>query len=233
MRTPLTSILGFLELMLKETKEDEKINHYCCISLSKARSLKTSIDQLFEFTKINNADLKLNKVEVDIQQLIEQVTMGFIPDFEEKNMECNITSKSGGLKIDADPILLGRAFENIISNTIKYASEGKYLNIVIDKKDAEALISFINYGEEINKDDLENLFDRFYRTKKLCGKKEGTGLGLAIVKRIVNLHFGEVNVTSSKKVVPCTRKRDASHFMNNISELFFKKNTMYGKIIDK
>lgn len=58
--------------------------------------------------------------------------MGFIPDFEEKNMECNITSKSGGLKIDADPILLGRAFENIISNTIKYASEGKYLNIVID-----------------------------------------------------------------------------------------------------
>jgi signal transduction histidine kinase len=199
LRTPLTSILGFLELIEKGTNGDEKLNHYCNISLEKAKKLKNSIDQLFEFTKINNADLKLNKTEIGVEALIEQVTMGFIPVFEDNNMEYRITSKSKGLKINADPILLARAFENIISNSIKYASEGKYLDIIIDKEDDRAIVKFVNYGEEIKQEDLANLFNRFYRVEKSCNKIEGTGLGLAIAKTVMELHLGEINVTSSKE----------------------------------
>lgn len=199
LRTPLTSILGFLELIEKGTDKDEKLKHYCNISLEKAKKLKNSIDQLFEFTKINNADLKLNKIEIAVEALIEQVTMGFIPAFEENNMEYRIISKCKSLKLQADPILLARAFENIISNSIKYASEGKYLDIVIAKENDMAIIKFVNYGEEIKQEDLKNLFNRFYRVEKNCDKREGTGLGLAIVKTVVELHLGEINVTSSKE----------------------------------
>ncbi|WPC43663.1 HAMP domain-containing sensor histidine kinase [Clostridium sp. JS66] len=199
LRTPLTSILGFLELIEKYASSDEKLKHYCNISLEKAKKLKNSIDQLFEFTKINNADLQLNKTEISIEALIEQVTMGFIPVFEDNNMEYRITSKIKGLKINADPILLVRAFENIISNTIKYASKGKYLDIIIDKENDMAIVKFINYGEQIKQENLANLFNRFYRVEKSCDKREGTGLGLAIVKTIIELHSGEIKVTSSKE----------------------------------
>ncbi|MDU1508229.1 sensor histidine kinase [Clostridium butyricum] len=199
LRTPLTSILGFLDLIEKSTNDDKQINHYCNIALEKAKKLKYSIDQLFEFTKINNADLKLNKYEIGVEALIEQVTMGFIPELEDNNMEYKIISKSKGLKINADPILLGRAFENIISNSIKYANEGKYLNIIIDKESDSAIIKFINYGDEIKQEDLENLFNRFYRVEKSCSRKEGTGLGLAIVKTLVECHSGEISVTSSNE----------------------------------
>lgn len=199
LRTPLTSILGFLELIEKGTNNDEKLKHYCNISLEKAKKLKGSIDQLFEFTKINNAELKLNKTEIGIEALIEQVTMGFIPSFEDNNMEYRIKCKSKGLKIYADPILLVRAFENIINNSIKYASEGRYLDIIIEKENDKAIVKFVNYGEQINQEDLTNLFNRFYRIEKSCNKREGTGLGLAIVKRIIELHSGEINVTSSNE----------------------------------
>lgn len=199
LRTPLTSILGFLELIEKGTNNDEKLNHYCNISLEKAEKLKSSIDQLFEFTKINNGELKLNKTEISIEALIEQVTMGFIPTFEDNNMEYRIISKSKGLKIIADPILLVRAFENVISNTIKYASEGRYLDIIIDKENHMAIVKFVNYGEEIRQEELKNLFNKFYRVEKSCDKREGTGLGLAIVKTVVELHSGEINVSSTKE----------------------------------
>jgi len=199
LRTPLTSILGFLELIEKGTNNDDKLKHYCNISLEKAKKLKSSIDQLFEFTKINNADLKLNKTEIGIEELIEQVTMGFIPAFEDNKMEYRIISKSKGLKINADPILLVRAFENIISNSIKYASEGKYLDIIIEKENNKAIVKFVNYGEQIKQEDLTDLFNKFYRVEKSCDKREGTGLGLAIVKTVIELHYGEINVASSKE----------------------------------
>lgn len=199
LRTPLTSILGFLELIEKGINKDEKLKHYCNISLEKAKKLKNSVDQLFEFTKINNFDLKLNKSEISIEALIQQVTMGFIPVFEDNNMEYRISSKSKGLKIKADPILLVRAFENIISNTIKYASEGKYLDIIIEKENNKAVVKFVNYGEQIKQEDLTNLFNKFYRVEKSCDKREGTGLGLAIVKTVIEQHSGEINVTSTKE----------------------------------
>lgn len=209
LRTPLTSILGFLELIEKCTKEDEKINRYCNISLEKAKKLKVSIDQLFEFTKINNSDLKLDKIKIRLEELVEQSIMGFIPAFEENHMNYEIISKSKEIKINADPILLARAFENIISNSIKYASEGKLLKIIMYKQEDNVSIKFINYGQQISDEDIKNLFDRFYRIERLCDKKEGTGIGLAIVKTIIELHSGKIKVTSSKEetvfqiLLPC------------------------------
>lgn len=200
LRTPLTSILGFLELIAnKKYKNDDELNHYCEVSLSKAKELKSSVDQLFEFTKISNGDVKVNKSNIYLQQLIEQATMGFIPAFESNDMEYRIFSRDMHLMINGDAILLVRAFENIISNSIKYGSDGRYFDINIEKENDMAAVSFINYGEIIEEENLKNLFKRLYRVEKTCDKKEGTGIGLAIVEAIVELHGGNIEVTSSKR----------------------------------
>ncbi|MCB2312638.1 HAMP domain-containing histidine kinase [Clostridium tagluense] len=199
LRTPLTSILGFLELIQNGNyKNNDELYHYCEVSLSKAKELKSSVDQLFEFTKISNGDVNLNKSNIYLQQLIEQATIGFIPSFENSSMEYRISSKDAGLIINGDAILLVRAFENIIANAIKYGSEGKYLDINIEKENNMAVVSFVNYGDIIEEENLKNLFQRLYRVEKSCDKKEGTGLGLAIVKTIVELHNGGIEVKSSK-----------------------------------
>lgn len=200
LRTPMTSIIGFLELIEKGNyKNDDELNHYCKVSLNKAKELKSSVDQLFEFTKISNGDIKLNKVNLNLYQLIEQSIIGFIPAFENSAMEYRIFSKDTGLIINGDAILLVRVFENIISNAIKYGNEGKYLDINIEKENNMAVVRFVNYGQVIEDTDLNNLFQRLYRVEKSCNKKEGTGLGLAIVKTIVELHKGEIEVESSKE----------------------------------
>lgn len=114
-------------------------------------------------------------------------------------MEYRVFSKDAGLIINGDAILLARAFENIISNAIKYGSDGKYLDIHIEKEYNMAIVSFINYGDIIKEKNVNNLFQRLYRVEKSCDKKEGTGLGLAIVKTVVELHNGNIDIVSSKE----------------------------------
>jgi len=94
LRTPLTSILGFIGLIKKGNyKNNDELQHYCEVSLSKAEELKNSVDQLFEFTKISNGDVILNNSNISLTQLISQATIGFIPSFEENSMEYRISSK--------------------------------------------------------------------------------------------------------------------------------------------
>ncbi|MBU3132324.1 HAMP domain-containing histidine kinase [Clostridium gasigenes] len=200
LRTPLTSAIGFLELIKnKKYENDCELNHFCEVSLNKANELKSSVDQLFEFTKISNGEIKLNRSKIYINELIEQVTMGFIPSFEENNMEYRILSTESKITIDGDATLLARAFQNIISNAIKYGSEGKYLDINIEKEENTVGIRFVNYGDIIEEEDLKSLFERLYRVEKQCNRKEGTGLGLVIVKTIVEIHKGHISISSSKE----------------------------------
>lgn len=200
LRTPLTSVIGFLELIKKRNyKNDDQLQHYSTVSLTKAKELKGSVDQLFEFSKISNGDITLNKSKINLHELIEQVTIGFIPAFEEGGMEYRILSKNTGLTISGDAILLVRAYENIVSNAIKYGSEGKYLDISIEKENSMGIVRFINYGDMIEEKDLNDLFKRLYRVEKICDKKEGTGLGLAIVKAIIESHNGYIEIFSDRE----------------------------------
>jgi len=207
LRTPLTTILGFLELIQleltdieeKNKEKKDKLIHYCTISLSKSNELKKSLDQLFEFTKLTDSEIKLNKTKINIRELVEQATIGFIPLFDKNSMEYRIFYTENTIIISVDVLLLVRAFENIIGNSIKYASKGKFLDVTIQEKDSSVLINFTTYGNKIESEDLKNIFNRFYRVEKKCDKNEGTGLGLAIVKTIVDLHNGNIFVRSTEE----------------------------------
>lgn len=201
LRTPLTSILGFLEVIEEDRYQDEvEMRYYVNIAYEKSLTLRRLIDELFEYTRINNG-MPLDMRELDLAGLLRQLAEEFVPATENADMEIRLHIPEEGCGIHADGGLLVRAYENLIANAIQYGQRGKYIDIHVTQE-AEALVVRIqNYGDHIPEQDLPFIFERFYRAERSRSKQTGgTGLGLAITKSIVEVHGGSITARSSKKV---------------------------------
>lgn len=200
LRTPLTSILGFLEVIEEDRYQDElEMRYYINIAYEKSLSLRRLIDELFEYTRINNG-MPLELSELDIAGLIFQLEEEFVPVTENAGMEIRLNMQEGEFKIQADGGLLVRAYENIIANAIQYGQAGKYIDIDIAKDGDVLIVRIQNYGDPIPERDLPFIFERFYRVERSRSKQTGgTGLGLAIAKSIIEVHGGSITAHSSKK----------------------------------
>ncbi|WP_217593010.1 cell wall metabolism sensor histidine kinase WalK [Cohnella sp. GbtcB17] len=197
LRTPLTSILGFLEVIEQDRYKDEvELRHYVNIAYEKARSLKKLIDDLFEYTRIGGG-MPLVWTKLDLTDLLRQLAEEFVPILEKASMTCRLAAPEAPLVIEGDGNLLVRAFENLVSNAIAHGSGSPYVDIEIERRDDIALIRVINYGEPIPAMDLPFIFDRFYRGDR-SRASGGTGLGLAIVKSIAEVHGGRVQARSDR-----------------------------------
>ncbi|WP_339292569.1 ATP-binding protein [Paenibacillus sp. FSL W8-0187] len=199
LRTPLTSILGFLEVIEEDRYQDEvELRYYVNIAYEKAQNLKKLIDDLFEYTRINNG-LPLDIQKIDMAQFIRQLIEEFVPALEKSGMECKLVAEEG-LIIQADGAQLVRAYENLITNAIRYGDSGKKIDIAVRSDGNQVSISFTNYGDPIPERDLPFIFDRFYRVETSRSKQTGgTGLGLAITKSIVEIQGGEIRVRSDRQ----------------------------------
>jgi signal transduction histidine kinase len=199
LRTPLTSILGFLEVIEEDRYQDEvELRYYVNIAYEKAQNLKKLIDDLFEYTRINNG-LPLDIREIDMAQFMRQLIEEFVPALEKSGMECKLAAEED-LVIRADGAQLVRAYENLITNAIRYGESGKRIDITVRSDGNQVSISFTNYGDPIPERDLPFIFDRFYRVEASRSKQTGgTGLGLAITKSIVEVQGGEIRVRSDRK----------------------------------
>lgn len=199
LRTPLTSILGYLELIHRmEAWDQEKLTKYSSIALKQCMDLKSLIEDLFEYTKVSNADVKLNLIHVNLSELVEQVVLGFIPEFQEAGMDYRLIFPNSKVSIYADPTLLTRVFDNLIRNAIMYGKKGNYVDIKLYQEDDSAVIQIINYGEPIPEADIPHVFEKLYRVDKSQSSDGGTGIGLAIVKSIIDLHKGSIHVESTE-----------------------------------
>lgn len=201
LRTPLTSILGYLEII--ETNEkltDEQKKNYVNIAYEKSKRLEVLIEDLFAFTKLNYGKLSLKIEKFDMVKLIEQLIQELYPLFEKAEISYEFNSSEESLLVEADPKLMVRLFENLINNAIKYGREGKKIIIKLVKNmDDTFFVSIINYGRVIPKESIKRLFDKFYRVDTSRNSKvSGSGLGLAIAKNIVDLHKGNLSVKSDK-----------------------------------
>ena len=201
LRTPLTSIIGYLEILVNNKDlSEEKKKDYISIAYEKSKKLELLIEDLFSFTKMNYGDeLVVNKERIDIIELLNQLVSELYPLFENSGLEYSIQSNVNSLMLNVDPKLIVRLFENLINNAIKYGKDGK--NIIIKIKNNEELsivdISVINFGKLIPEKSLKKIFEKFYRVDdSRTSTTGGTGLGLAIAKSIVELHNGEINVKS-------------------------------------
>lgn len=199
LRTPLTSILGYMQLIDDDKYKDEvTLRYYANIALTKTKRLKVLIDDLFELTTLNNYGLKITKTRINIVELINQLAIEYRLVLRKAGMECRLYFPEEKVYVMADSGKLVRAFENLISNCIKYSKSSKYIDISVRKDNTAAILEFINYGEPIPPADIPYVFQRFYRVEKSRGEKTGgSGLGLAIAKNIIELHNGKIEVESN------------------------------------
>lgn len=197
LRTPLTLILGFLGVIENDRYHDEvELRHYVNIAYDKSLALKKLVDELFEYTRINNG-MPLHVEELDMVAFLRQLTEEFVPSLKKADMTCRISTELSSLMIEGDGDLLARGFENLISNAIRYGRKGEYVDIDISRSENYAMIKVINYGEPIPQSDLQFIFERFYRGDS-SRSSGGTGLGLAIVKSIMEVHGGNISAKSDR-----------------------------------
>lgn len=201
LRTPLTSIMGYLELIDNDKYDDElRLRYYANIAYEKSKSLNVLINDLFELTKMQNDVVNLNKSNINLVELLGQVVAYFEYQFKKENVKSRVNFSEDKLIINADAEKLVRAFENLLSNAIKYGKDGYYIDVKTKAKESMAVVQIINYGESIPEVDLEYIFDRFYRAEKSRNSAiGGSGLGLSITKNIIELHNGSISAYSDDK----------------------------------
>ena len=201
LRTPLTSIIGYLELVNKKSDlSDEEQEKYISIVYDKSKRLEKLINDLFEFTKAGADRVKLQLVNLDFKRFMEQMVEEFYPSIEEEKLECRVNDTLTDGMIIADPDLLARGIANLFSNAIKYGKDGKVIKVDLKENEKSVYVTITNYGEIIPEKDLEHIFDKFFRVEgSRSAKTGGTGLGLAILKKIVLLHHGKIQVSSDYK----------------------------------
>jgi two-component system sensor histidine kinase VanS len=199
LRTPLTSIIGYLDLIKRKPELDEETREkYIEIAYNKSKRLENLTNDLFGFTKLNHGQMTVELRNLNLVQLLRQLLDEFYPSIEERQLECEFKSSDSNIFVEGDGNLLARLFDNLISNAIKYGSEGKTIIVEIRKlEDYRVSIQVINYGKIIPKYDLEHLFDKFYRVDSSRSPDTGgTGLGLAIAKSITKMHGGTIEARS-------------------------------------
>ena len=193
LRTPLTSILGYVDLLKQNGFEDkEKFVEYISIIDERSKSLNTLINELFEYTKLNSHDIKLNYNTVEIGSLVEQLSGEYSLIFKKEGLELISEIPEEDIFVDIDIQLIVRALENLLINAKKYSVRNSQVLVKLLQESNDIVISVENKVENISQDDLDNLFERFYKVDKARKTGDSTGLGLSIVKRVVELHKGLV-----------------------------------------
>lgn len=201
LKTPLTSIIGYLDLLCgsKVQLPPEMQRKYLAIASSKARRLEQLIADLFSFTKLSYGKITMKVSYVDIVKLLSQLLEEAYPSFVEKGLSYELKSNVPALEIAADGNLLARLFENLIGNAIKYGADGKRVTVRLSAEEANDAVEVkvINYGYVIPEKDLPYIFNKFYRVDQARSTQTGgTGLGLAIAKDIAQMHGGSISVSS-------------------------------------
>lgn len=199
LRTPLTSILGYLDFILQGDKlTTEQINHYAGIAYTKSKRLEKLIDKLFEIARLNYSNLKIEKKPLDLSELLVQLNEELYPAFEKNNLTSRLHVTPHTM-ISGDGELLARVFENLLTNAIRYGKDGQYIDIHCHLDAEEAVVQVVNYGHCIPPEDLPYIFDMFFTGDKARTGREGSsGIGLFIAKNIVEQHQGAISAQSDR-----------------------------------
>lgn len=199
-KTPLTSMIGYLSL-LSEIKDmpQEQRNRYIDIALDKSYRLEYLINELFDVARFNSEKIVLEKEEINLNLMLEQIADDFYPTLKEMNKKINFTSDEKTI-LYADPDKLSRVFNNLIKNAVNYSKENTDIDISILNKENQATVKITNKGKQIPKEKLDKIFEKLYRLdSSRTSKTGGSGLGLAIAKEIVELHGGRIYAESDMK----------------------------------
>jgi signal transduction histidine kinase len=193
LRTPLTSLIAYIQLVENEKTTEYNKKKYTAISIEKAYKLKQLIEDLFEYSKLESGEIYLNKSEVNVVEILEQSIGELFMESQKRNITLKKEFETSKAILNVDSIKLGRVFQNLLSNAVKYGIEGTDIYVDLIESNECVTVLFENKVASDSLEDTLNLFDRFYRSDKSRNSKvSGSGLGLAISKSIVELHKGEI-----------------------------------------
>lgn len=202
LKTPLTSVIGYLSLLREQGQISEELREkYLYISLEKAERLEELINEFFEITRFNLATITLEYSKVNLTRLLEQLTFEFKPMLLDKNLECVLTIVPDiFLRCDVDK--MQRVFDNLLRNAVNYSFENGTINITVIQEENSLCIRFANQGNNIPKEKLDRIFEQFYRLDSARSSKSGgAGLGLAIAKEIIEHHDGTITAKSEDEMI--------------------------------
>ena len=201
LRTPLTSIIGYIDLLnTRADLTEEQKRKYLQIASDKAGKLQQMINELFDFTKMSYSHMPLQLMRVDMVRLIEQAVDELYPVFEEHHLSCRLETDVSSLQMECDPAQIARLLDNLLGNAIRYGAAGKLVEVITETTGESISIRVINYGSVIPKENMPYLFEKFYKADtSRTPESKGTGLGLAIAKTITEMHGGQIRAESSLK----------------------------------
>ena len=205
LKTPLTSVLGYLTL-LDEAPDMPEVQKekYTRIALEKAERLEGLIEEFFEITQYNLQNIFLEKEDLDLSYMLMQMTEEFYPVLAAHGNEIKLETEDD-LHLYADPDRLARVFNNILKNAVAYSYPNTPITIRASRNKDKILLSFENHGKNIPQEKLDSIFEKFFRLdSSRRSNTGGAGLGLAIAKEIVELHGGSISARSQDERVTFT-----------------------------
>ena len=198
LKTPLTSVIGYLTLLdeCPELSTAQKAK-YVGIALDKACRLEQLINEFFEITRFDINSVSLEKNRIDLNMMLSQITDEFFPMLSEKKLSVEIDIDEH-IVMFADSDKIARVFDNLLKNAVNYSYENTVIRIGARIRDDQVIIKFRNKSDVISPEKLERLFEKFYRVDSSRGTSTGgSGLGLAISKQITELHGGTIKAQST------------------------------------
>lgn len=191
LRTPLTSIRGYLELIKDEDIPDKEKKEYIYIIEKRAKVLQNLIQDFYDLSRLENNDYNFSMEIIDINKELKEQILMFYNDFDKKNIDVDIKLKENPILVYLDKNAIERVFHNLIQNATKY-SKSKFC-MLLNSKNGEIIIEFKNDVQDMNRQDLDLLFNRFYM-KDSSRSKDSSGLGLTITKFLIESMNGKIDI---------------------------------------
>jgi len=189
LRTPMTTITGFVEGILDGTIPKDKHEWYLSIVLDESKRLSRIVNDVLDISKLEQGSFNLEMQDFDINELVRLCVIKLEKNITDKDIQLSVEFEKENLLVNADKDAISRVLTNLLDNAIKFTNEKGFIDIKVGEKDDKAYVSIQNSGLGIAEEERIHIFDRFYKTDKSRSlDKNGAGLGLYIVKNIIQAH---------------------------------------------
>lgn len=193
LKTPMTSIAGFIDGILDGTIPKDKQEYYLNIVSAEVRRLSRLVVSMLNMSKIESGDVEMKPSNYDLSEQIINILLTFEQKISEKNIEIRGLDGLKPSYIVADPDMIYQAIYNLFDNAVKFTNDGGYIEVTLTEHNSEIEVSIKNSGEGIKEEELSHIFERFYKVDKSRSlDAKGSGLGLYIVKLMIEMHGGRV-----------------------------------------
>ncbi len=216
LKTPMTTIAGFVDGILDGTIPPEKQRHYMKIVSDEVKRLSRLVRSMLDLSRIDSGELKMTKVRLDLTEAVCDVLVSFEQRIEKKELHISGLEECGKMEIDGDHDLIRQVLYNLLDNAIKFTDEGGDIDIRLRRAGDRVYCTLRNTGAGIPAHEMPQIFERFYKSDRSRSlDKNGMGLGLYIVKTVIDLHRGEITVRSVEGEftefsfwIPAARQKD-------------------------